>query len=216
MLTPAELLDLYLADPEPPPMIDLTGGQPDLTPEWVPWMIEELARRDLTGKVYLWSDDNLSNDYFWRYLTDDQRAVIRNYRNYGRVACFKGIDRESFAFDTAADPALYDAQFDLFRGFVAFGLDMYAYTTFTTPNMDRARAVLSDFVDRLRRIHPLLPLRTVPLEVSVFTPVQSRIDSRCEAAMANQYTIASYWQEELPRRYSASELSTNICDVNMK
>jgi hypothetical protein len=179
-------------------------------------MIEELAHRDLTGKVYLWSDDNLSNDYFWRYLTDDQRAVIRNYRNYGRVACFKGIDRESFAFNTAADPALYDAQFDLFRRFVAFGLDMYAYTTFTTPNMDGARAAMLDFVDRLQRIHPLLPLRTVPLEVSVFTPVQSRIDSRCEAAMANQYTIASYWQEELARRYSASELSTNICDVNMK
>ena len=90
-------------------MIDLTGGQPDLTPEWVPWMIEELRRRELTNKVYLWSDDNLSNDYFWRYLTDDQRAAIKGYRNYGRVACFKGIDRGSFAFNTGADPALFDA-----------------------------------------------------------------------------------------------------------
>ena len=216
LLTPAELLDLYLADPEPPPMIDLTGGQPDLTPEWVPWMIEELQRRDLTKKVYLWSDDNLSNDYFWRYLTDDQRAAIKGYRNYGRVACFKGIDRESFAFNTAADPALFDAQFDLFRRFVEFGLDMYAYTTFTTPDLDGSRAALSDFVDRLQRIHAFLPLRTVPLEVTVFTPVQSRIDSRCEAAMANQYVVASYWQEELVRRFGASDLSKNICDVNMK
>ena len=53
---------------------------------------------------------------------------------------------------------------------------MYAYTTFTTPDLDGSRAALSDFVDRLQRIHPLLPLRTVPLEVTVFTPVQSRIE----------------------------------------
>ena len=52
LLTPAELLDLYLADPEPPPMIDLTGGQPDLTPEWVPWMIEELQRRGIFRTEY--------------------------------------------------------------------------------------------------------------------------------------------------------------------
>jgi hypothetical protein len=50
----------------------------------------------------------------------------------------------------------------------------------------------------------------------VFTPVQSRIDSRCEAAMANQYVVASYWQEELVRRFGASDFSKNICDVNMK
>jgi len=51
-------------------MIDLSGGQPDLTPEWIPWMMEELNNRGLTDKVYLWSDDNLSNDYFWKYLSD--------------------------------------------------------------------------------------------------------------------------------------------------
>jgi hypothetical protein len=90
MMTPGDLLDFYLADPDPPPMIDLTGGQPDLTPEWVPWMMEELKQRGLSEKVYLWSDDNLSNDYFWRYLTDDQRAAIKAYPKYGRVACFKG------------------------------------------------------------------------------------------------------------------------------
>ena len=83
-------------------------------------------------------------------------------------------------------------------------------------DLDGSRAALSDFVDRLQRIHPLLPLRTVPLEVTVFTPVQSRIDSRCEAAMANQYVVASYWQEELVRRFGASDFSKNICDVNMK
>src|ERR1043165_6298843 len=39
-LTCEQMLDLYLAEKNPPPMIDLTGGQPDLTPEWVPWMMQ--------------------------------------------------------------------------------------------------------------------------------------------------------------------------------
>lgn len=216
LMTPGDLLDLYLDDPEPPPMIDLTGGQPDLTPEWVPWMMEELGGRGLSEKVYLWSDDNLSNDYFWRYLTDDQRAAIKEYPKYGRVACFKGIDRASFGFNTAAAPNLFDQQFELFKRFVDMGLDMYAYTTFTTPDLAAARPALVDFVDRLQRIHPLLPLRTVPLEVTMFTSVQSRMNDDCEAAMANQYAVASYWEEELARRFAPTEKAMNICDLAMK
>lgn len=41
--------------------------------------------------VYVWSDDNLSNDYFWRYLGDDDRALLASHPRYGRVACFKGF-----------------------------------------------------------------------------------------------------------------------------
>ena len=63
-LSAEELVELYLNQLAPPPLIDLTGGQPDLAPEWVVWMMNELMRRGLENKVYLWSDDNLSNDYF--------------------------------------------------------------------------------------------------------------------------------------------------------
>ncbi|MFB2878682.1 hypothetical protein [Floridanema aerugineum] len=58
-LSPATLIHRYLAQPDPPPIIDLTGGQPDLVPEWVPWMMAELKNRGLERQVYLWSDDNL-------------------------------------------------------------------------------------------------------------------------------------------------------------
>jgi hypothetical protein len=52
-LSPAQLIDLYLNQPDPPSVIDLTGGQPDLVPEWVPWMMAELRARGLERKVYL-------------------------------------------------------------------------------------------------------------------------------------------------------------------
>ena len=43
-LSADDLVDLYLRESEAtrPGMIDLTGGQPELVPEWVPWMMEAL------------------------------------------------------------------------------------------------------------------------------------------------------------------------------
>src|SRR5690606_36319878 len=62
-LSASELIDLYLNESSRPRVIDLSGGQPELVPEWVPWMMRELTDRGLEREVYLWSDDNLSNDY---------------------------------------------------------------------------------------------------------------------------------------------------------
>jgi sulfatase maturation enzyme AslB (radical SAM superfamily) len=76
MLSAGELVDLYLAEPSPPGMIDLSGGQPDLVPEWVLWMMDALTTAGVTDHVFLWSDDNLSNDYFWRHLTGRERARV--------------------------------------------------------------------------------------------------------------------------------------------
>ena len=55
-LSAATLIDLYLNQPEPPVVLDLTGGQPDLVPEWILWMMCELRARGLERKVYVWSD----------------------------------------------------------------------------------------------------------------------------------------------------------------
>ena len=216
LLSPAELMDLYLADPAPLPMIDLSGGQPDLTPEWVPWMIEEINRRGLADSVYLWSDDNLSNDYFWRYLTDADRKLIQGHKNYGRVACFKGIDEGSFSFNTGADPLLFNQQFELFRRFLELRLDLFAYVTFTTPNSDNLEAKVRAFVDRLQDLHPLLPLRTIPLEIFPFTPVEGRLKEEHHAAMKNQYTVLELWRAQLEERFSDSSRGKSISEIQLR
>jgi len=215
-LSPSELLDLYQADPAPPPMIDLSGGQPDLTPEWIPWMMEELNNRGLTDKVYLWSDDNLSNDYFWKYLSDADRERIRAHKNYGRVGCFKGIDQEAFSFNTGADPALFNFQFELFRRFLELRLDLFAYVTFTTPSAENLDGKVHAFVDRLQDLHPLLPLRTVPLEIVPFTPVQGRLKEEHHAAIKNQYAVLKLWRTQLEERFSSDTRGRSICDIQLR
>jgi uncharacterized Fe-S cluster-containing radical SAM superfamily protein len=215
-LSPAQLIDLYLQQPDPPKMIDLTGGQPDLVPEWVPWMMNEVRARGLESEVYLWSDDNLSNDYFWRFLTDEEREIIAGYSNYGRVCCFKGFNAESFAFNTLAEPALFDRQFELMGRLLTAGIDLYAYATITTPSSEGIAEDVGRFMDRLQALDENLPLRTIPLEVEIFTPVERRLDEVKRRALKNQWTAVEAWQKELERRFSSSDRARKVADVPLR
>lgn len=215
-VTADELVELYLAEDNPPPMIDLTGGQPDLTPEWVPWMMGALERRGLRDSVYLWSDDNLSNDYFWQYLDAPTRARVAEYPMYGRVCCFKGYNRESFAFNTMAAPELFHRQFELMSRLAELGVDLYAYVTLTTPDSTGVRDDMRVFVDRLQEIDPSLPLRTIPLEIRPFTPVLDRLDDGKRRAMELQHEAIACWQQELQKRFSDDERNLPIWDVPLR
>jgi uncharacterized Fe-S cluster-containing radical SAM superfamily protein len=212
-VTAETLVSRYLEQSDPPQIIDLTGGQPDLVPEWVPWMMEAIEAVGYSDKVYLWSDDNLSNDYFWRYLTDDERGRLAANPRYGRVCCFKGFDSESFAFNTAAEPDVFERQFSLFERLAETGMDLYAYATFTSPSSRRVDDGIRRFVDRLQSISPRLPLRTVPLEVRVFTPVVSRLREDHQAALGNQWRAIERWTTELESRFSADDRSQSIADI---
>lgn len=215
-LTASDLIDAYIAQPDRPDVIDLTGGQPDLVPEWVLWTIDELERRGLAGRVFLWSDDNLSNRYFWEFLTVHERARIAAYPSYARVACFKGYDAASFAFNTRAAPALFDQQFEIYADLLDQGLDMYAYVTFTAIPRDGLVPAMRQFVERLQRIHINLPLRTVPLKIVVFTPTARRVGPDQERALAFQHQVHTAWLEELDRRFSNAERAVPVCDVPMR
>lgn len=214
--TAGELIEMYLALENRPEVIDLSGGQPDLVPEWVLWTMEVLKQEGLDGKLFLWSDDNLSNKYFWEYLTPKQRIFMAGFPNYSRVACFKGYDELSFAFNTLAAPELFWQQFDIFRGLLEQGFDMYAYVTFTAIPHKGLYTAMERFTDKLQEIHPNLPLRTVPLKIEAFTPTQKRMKPEHEEAMVFQHEVHNTWVEQLQQRFSKDNLSTLISDVPMR
>lgn len=199
----SDLIDLYVQESERPVVIDLSGGQPELTPEWVVWIMDALAEKGLEDSVYLWSDDNLSCDYFWRHLSAVQQETILRYRRYGRVACFKGFDAQSFAFNTNAEEWWFDRQFELMKRLVVSGMDVYAYATFTTPSSGGIGAAMRSFVDRLQALDENLPLRTVPLEIQHFSPIRSRLRTVHDFAFDNQWTAIEAWQREIESRFSS-------------
>lgn len=212
-ISPTQMIDWYFRLEDRPPIIDLSGGEPSLTPEWVPWIMEELDACGLSSRTYLWSDDNLSTDYLWRYTTEAQRERIQQYRNYGHVACFKGYDATSFAFNTGAHPDLFDAQLAHFRRLKCLGTDLYAYATFTTPidTYSLVRDAIARFADHLQEIHTNLPLRTIPLNVTPYSTVRPRLDHERERAMSvGQYLAIDAWRDELERRFSAELRLTPI------
>ena len=184
----------------------------------------ELISRKLDSQIYLWSDDNLSNDYFWKYLKKSDIELIRSYKNYGRVCCFKGFDDESFSFNTRAEPALYNKQFDLMKKILTLEIDIYAYVTLTAPNSIDLENKIACFVDRLQHIDQMLPLKTIPLEIIAYSPVQSRIIQPTNSIMNNQYTNSimnnqhiaiKFWNKELDERFSSREKSLSICDFKL-
>lgn len=214
--TSSELVDLFLAEEDHPLILVLSGGQPELTPEWILWTMYALEERQVTDKVYLWSDDNLSNDYFWKFLTDDEQEYILSYRNYGKVGCFKGFDEDSFAYNTLAATNLFQRQFEIMKRYVASGFDIFAYVTLTTPKKATIKFAVKHFIDRLQSIHTNMPLRTVPLEIKPFSPVVPRITVLHNESLINQHYAVEAWKDELLKRFTSEELNTPITDVSLK
>lgn len=211
-----ELVSMYASEQDRPQVIVLSGGQPDLVPEWTLWMMQSLEIHELADSTYLWVDDNLSTDYFWRYLSREDVGYIAGWRNYGRVGCFKGFDQESFAFNTKADPSMFERQFDLFERQVQLGVDCYAYATITSPNPHSVARGIPRFIDQLQQIHEALPLRTVPLEIEMWGPVHDRMNSDRVSAMQVQQEAIAAWTSEMSDRFSPRELSTPINRVDLR
>jgi uncharacterized Fe-S cluster-containing radical SAM superfamily protein len=219
-VTAQQLVALYSNQAQLPRIIDLSGGSPDLTPEWVVWMMEAIDDAGLAESTYLWSDDNLSTSYVFTELNHAARRRLASRRNYGRVCCFKGFDTESFIFNTQSEGAGYEYQFELFRRYLALGIDLFGYVTLTGPTLAAVPTGVKDLVGRLRAIHEALPLRVVPLKIQPFTPTRARevhgSTSRLEGATAVQEAAVEVWNRELDRHYSTTERTLNIADVPLR
>lgn len=213
--TSEELVHLYTCQNNRPLILILSGGSPDLVPEWTCWMMEELRKNSLTDKCYLWADDNLSTTYIFEKLTSEEFHCLIHYRNYGRVCCFKGYDARSFSFNTRAYKEDYDKQFEIMRKLLKTGLDLYGYVTLTSPYRDKVEAGVRSFIGRLQDLDPNLPLRTVPLNIHPhYFPVQNRnLPERSELSLEIQKEAIATWNDEIARSYPDSLRRTCITDI---
>jgi uncharacterized Fe-S cluster-containing radical SAM superfamily protein len=215
-MTTDDLVKLYASEASPPAVIDLSGGSPDLAPEWIPWMMRSLRDAGLSESTYLWSDDNLSTDYLFTVLSDEDRRTLIEYENYGRVCCVKGFDAESFFFNTTATPEGYEKQFEVLARYLELGIDLYGYVTLTGSDPEAAKTGVPKLLDRLQSLSECLPLRVVPLEIVSFTPTDKRSKAEgYKSGLADRVQRAAIeiWSRELQDRFSKSQLELNIADV---
>lgn len=196
-------------------LIDLSGGNPELVPEWIVDTMRALEKRNMVDYIYLWSDDTLTSDIFFRQLTSSDICYIRNYPHYGKVCCFKGFDKESFSFNTGLHKGLFEKQFELFERYLNIGIDLYGYVTFTTDNAEGIEEKIGEFITRLRRIHPLLPLRVVPLKIVMFSPMSHQMQNQHVSSMKNQIIVHNVWRKQLQSIFSSEQLQFDISHISL-
>lgn len=214
MIAPKQLLQMMLDEKANSQVIDLSGGQPELVPEYVLWFLEARKELGLEQSHFVWSDDNLSIDYTWRYLCEAEIAFMAQAPGFARVGCLKGFDAESFTFNTRADGALFDRQIELLSRFVVAGFDQYGYITITAMNINDLHGKMARLLDKIQnRVHPNFPLRIVPLRIFSFNTNANRYNQQAEA---NQFRALEAWLVEMQCRFSAAELSTPITEENIR
>ena len=214
-ITSEELVDLYAQEHDRPKMIDLSGGSPDLVPEWSVWMMDALEKAGLEQSTYLWSDDNLSTNYLFEKLSTSQLDKLQEYKNYGRVCCFKGFDEASFSFNTQAKPEAFEKQFEVMAKNLELDIDLYGYLTLTASNDKNIERKISNFVDKLQELSPNLPLRIIPLRIGTYGPVLARMTLDRNNSLDVQEIAIRYWNKELNSRFSDQERNACICEVKL-
>lgn len=203
-----QLMDKYQEEEFQPKTIYLTGGQPDLVPEWTVSMMEEMEKRELDKDHFLWQDDNLSTYALFDQLSEAQLDYIASFKNYARATCLKGISPESFYANTGASPRFFDTQIDILKKLVASGIDVYTYITLLSQSLDHAKTEIPQLMDRLRtEVHENMPLRVIPSKVVEFPQTTKRVGETEEEMLANQKALLEIWQDELGRRYNVDEIS---------
>jgi hypothetical protein len=176
-------------------------------------MMQALRPASLDRATYLWSDDNLSTRYLFDKLSAKEVAQVVDYRNYGRVCCFKGFDARSFAFNTRAAPADFDLQFDIMRELLTVGFDIYGHVTLTAEAAEGLDRAMVGFFDRLQQLDHNLPLRIVSLEIREFGPVSARLDASRRRAIEVQQQAIAVWNNEIERRFDPELRSLDIASV---
>lgn len=216
-ITVEQMLDMYEKENDKPFILDLSGGQPDLVPEWCYWVMCELERRGMKNKVYIWLDDNLTTlDMLERHLTHEQIHYMASYPKHSRACCFKGYDDETFRFNVRNSNISFDSQIKAFKKLYEYGFDLYAYITLTGPSGNADIDKINRFINEIRKINVNLPLRIIPLKITSFTVTKKRLNDIYKNAFEEQIRAYGIWKEVMNMYYTEMELNKNFEDVQIR
>lgn len=199
-------------------ILRISGGEVFIVPEIIVWMVETVERYGLEDHIYIWTDCNLATgNFYWKYLTPEQREKIRNFKNLGVCVCHKGFDRQTFHENTGAAPEFFDEQFRLHRRLIDEGLDIYSYLYPVTSSARNLRKRITAFMDKLREeIGEYAPLRMATPPIKIYSPTKKYLTPGRERAIENQWLAMKIWGEELQKRYTLKELSLKPHEVPIK
>ena len=201
--TAQEILLHYLAatrkaqfTPDKLNILRISGGEPMLVPEIIVWLIEEVKNLDLQNSIYLWADTNLTPDFYFTKLNDEQRKLIKEFPNIGFMGCYKGIDEFEFWKNTKADPKFLSRQFKMHRHYVDEGLDFYTYLVplfFNHKNLEeRIKRFIKIFCQEVGE-KELKNLWILEMH-DYYTSTKERLTPEGKQAIEDQEKVKEVWQ----------------------
>ena len=210
----SEMLDMIMEENKNIKCLYISGGNPELVPEVIYDTMKELEKRNLSNKIFLWSDDVLSTDYLFNMDIKKIKYMI-NYKNYAKVCCLKGFDDESYKFNTLLNKEGFNNQLIRLQKYIELGFDVYCYVIFTCENTKNAESKIEEFIYKLQRISYYLPLRVIPIKIEKFSAVLPRLDKIRDESINNQYKIVNIWNKKISEIYTKEKISKNISELNI-
>jgi len=212
-----QMVDMFLEENKEPFIIDLSGGQPDLAPEWCLWTMEELEKRKLRGKVFVWLDDNLlTMDIMEKYLSREQIRYMAEYPKHSRACCFKGYNNQSFHFNIRNQMFDINEQIGNFKKLYDYGFDIYAYITLTGPKGSANIRDIEHFINCIQDINYYLPLRIIPLKIVEFKATLTRMNGIYREALEEQYKAYDIWVNILRKYYNEKEINSPYEEILLR
>ena len=192
-----------------PRVIVLSGGQPDLVPEYNLWFLQARETLDMEKSHFIWTDDNLSTDLFFKIMKPSQIDYMLKRPGYARVGCLKGFDAASAAYNTRTNLSFFDAQMKRLKRLCDTGFNQYAYVTLTTPDITNIDKRIGHFFDRIQtEIGEDFPLKMVPLEIYKYAVNTNRYN---DLAAENQYIALNCWIREMNTRFRTKIHHNDFC-----
>lgn len=200
-MSPAELLDLCCEDGKYPDNIDISGGSPDLVPEFTIWMLEEIEKRGLKGKISVWVDSNLNGEYYEKCLSNSDLHYISQFPGFKFLCSLKGWNEESAYFNSGLR-GVFRQQIECLEFFSKNGMNLYIYLTLLSSNFPSEEDLRKLFA-QLYAINRDLPTYTIPLGIKPFHAVSENAKASLLNAWKMQIECANMWDSIMLEQYSA-------------
>jgi len=197
-------------------ILRLSGGEAFLNPKLIYDTVQSIKKiAGLEKKLYLWADCNLATgDFFWKYLTRKQIDEIRNFKNLGICVCYKGFDKESFHYNTGAQPKFFNQQFLMHRRLIEEDFDVYSYiypvSIFSATDLERIDEIsieylvqkMDTFIRRLQKnVSYYAPLRVTLPYIKEYEANKSEISPRRKKIIELQPVIKNLWEQIIAEKY---------------
>lgn len=188
---PADIVQMFLTVWPDIRNLDISGGSPDLCPEFVFELLREIELSGLYGKITVWVESNLDMLYYSR-LPKEMIRYIAAFPNLRFLCSIKGWDNASVRFNTRYLTS-FDKQIEGLKFLNLWHIPLSLYLTFIGDRIPELDDIINLY-SVLNEIHNEIPERCIPLYIKRFH-AQGDTGEWVTSTYYGQERAAKYWDK---------------------